>query len=79
MTESTGKNSKYASKKAAQKGGSYSENSPFFTNIPEFQYLKPLHRDMYPHLRQWPMFRLPNTPKPNYNNQNNNYDKETTI
>lgn len=71
----------YAEKKEAQKGGSYEGSSPFFKNIPEFQYLKPLHKDMYPHLRQWPGFRLPSAPRPNYNNnQNNNYDgKEIDI
>lgn len=65
LATTTGKKSRYAAKKAAQKGGSYTGNSPFFTNIQEFQYLKPLHRDMYPHLRQWPGFRLPSAPRPN--------------
>ena len=48
MSLTTGKNSKYAIKKARMHSGSYSGNSPFFSNIPEFQFLKPLH--LYPHL-----------------------------
>lgn len=80
MTETTGKNSNYSAKKALQKSGAYQGSSPFFRNIPEFQYLKPLYKDLYPHLRQWPGFKLPNAPKPNYsNNSNNNYDKETVL
>lgn len=48
MSLTTGKKSKYAAKKARMHSGSYTGNSPFFTNIPEFQFLKPLH--LYPHL-----------------------------
>lgn len=62
-TMATGNYKNYASKKAAQSGGSYEGTSPFFRNIPEFQYLKPLHKDSYPHLRQWPKFRLPSPPR----------------
>lgn len=40
----------YAAKKQAQQSGSYIGNSPFFTNIQEFQWLKPL--DNYPHLKR---------------------------
>ena len=43
------KRSKYALKKIAMQNGTYEGKSPFFVNIPEFQYLKPL--DNYPHLR----------------------------
>lgn len=53
----------YAEKKEAQKNNSYEGNSPFFKNIPEFQFLKPLHKNMYPHLRAYgPKFKLPNAP-----------------
>jgi hypothetical protein len=62
----SGKNSKYASKKAQQKSGSYQGSSPFFSNIPEFQFLKPLHKDIYPHLRAWKGFKLPPAPRPQY-------------
>lgn len=41
----------YAEKKEAQKNGSYDGNSPYFTNIPEFQHLKPV--ESYPHLQQY--------------------------
>lgn len=43
------KKSKYALKKIAMKNGTYNGNSPYFQNIQEFQYLKPL--DSYPHLK----------------------------
>lgn len=39
----------YSEKKEAQKAGTYHGTSPYFNNIPEFQYLKPLN--LYPHLR----------------------------
>lgn len=48
-TLTTGKKSKYAIKKQQMKAGTYQGTSPFFENIPEFQYLKPLNA--YPHLR----------------------------
>lgn len=68
LSSTSGKNSKYASKKMAQKAGSYQGNSPFFSNIPEFQFLKPLYKDLYPHLRAWELFRLPSAPRPQYFN-----------
>lgn len=53
----------YAEKKEAQKSGAYDGSSPFFKNIPEFQFLKPLHKNMYPHLRAYGYsFKLPNAP-----------------
>jgi hypothetical protein len=48
--ESRGKKSKYQVKKQSQKGGSYQGNSPFFVNIPAYQYDKPL--EFYPHLKE---------------------------
>ncbi|HYD90920.1 MAG TPA: hypothetical protein VEA37_05450 [Flavobacterium sp.] len=39
----------YGEKKTAMRNGSYGGNSPFYNNIPEYQYLKPLAS--YPHLR----------------------------
>jgi hypothetical protein len=72
----SGKKSKYASKKLSQKGGSYNGISPFFSNIPEFQFLKPLHKDVYPHLRAWKLFRLPSAPRPQYFNNQNSEENE---
>lgn len=40
---------KYAEKIEQMKNGTYHGNSPFYNNIPEFQYLKPLAS--YPHLQ----------------------------
>lgn len=51
----TGKKSKYAAKKERMKNGTYTGSSPFYNNIAEFQFLKPL--SCYPHLA---MYNLPN-------------------
>lgn len=48
--------SQYSDKKALQKSGGYNGPSPFFTNLAEFQHIKPL--DSYPHLRELPNFRI---------------------
>lgn len=61
-TQLTRTQSKYSRKKLAQKNGSYHGSSPFFNNIREFQFLKPLHLDLYPHLRVYNKFRLPSKP-----------------
>ena len=39
----------YGEKIDQKKNGTYHGNSPFYNNIPEFQFLKPLAS--YPHLR----------------------------
>ena len=59
----SGRKSRYAAKKNAMHGGSYHGNSPFFENIPHFQYLKPLGPGVYPHLDAYgPNFRYPEDP-----------------
>lgn len=73
MAEKIYKN--YAVKKQAQKNHTYVGNSPFFSNIPEFQWLKPLHRDSYPHLREMgKLFRLPSGPRQTQNIENETYN-----
>lgn len=64
MADTKGKNSKYAAKKARMKAGTYSGSSPFYQNIPEFQFLKPLY--LYPHLAK---YRVPRRRRQNDNEE----------
>lgn len=69
MNTPTGNQSKYAKKKASQKAGTYHGNSPFFSNLRDFQFLKPLHLDSYPHLKAFSGARLPGSPRQRAVNQ----------
>jgi hypothetical protein len=50
MEESKGRKSKYQAKKQKMNNGTYNGTSPFFSNIPDYQYDRPL--ETYPHIRE---------------------------
>lgn len=50
MEDSKGKKSKYQAKKQRMANGTYNGNSPFYNNIRDYQYDRPL--ETYPHIKE---------------------------